>query len=229
MKRDKITIIVADDHPFFREGLIKVLEFEKRFTVLEEAKNGEELISKVKHLKPDLAIVDVTMPIKNGIEATREIKDMGLATEVIALSMHNDEKLILQMLQAGAMGFLEKNISKEELYRAIDTVIEDRRVYFPESTSRRMFKLIQDFALRPYGDSIIEFTKKEIEIIQLVCKDLPNKEIGEKLNISSRTVEGNRDRIMKKMNVRSVAGLVAYAYSNGLVSDELGGGGKIKK
>ena len=201
MKRDKITIIVADDHPFFREGLIKVLEFEKRFTVLEEAKNGEELISKVKHLKPDLAIVDVTMPIKNGIEATREIKDMGLATEVIALSMHNDEKLILH------------------------TVLEDRRVYFPESTSRRMFKLLQDFALKPYGESIIEFTEKEIEIIQLVCKDLPNKEIGEKLNISSRTVEGNRDRIMKKMNVRSVAGLVAYAYSNGLVSDELGGGG----
>ena len=162
MKSDKITIIVADDHPFFREGLIKVLEFDKLFTVLEEAKNGEELISKVKHLKPDLAIVDVTMPIKNGIEATREIKDMGLATEVIALSMHNDEKLILQMLQAGAMGFLEKNISKEELYRAIDTVIEDRRVYFPESTSRRMFKLLQDFALKPYGESIIEFTENEI-------------------------------------------------------------------
>ncbi len=229
MKRDKITIVVADDHPFFREGLIKVLEFDKRFTVLEEAKNGEELISKVKHLKPDLVIVDVTMPIKNGIEATREIKDMGLATEVIALSMHNDEKLILQMLQAGAMGFLEKNISKEELYRAIETVIEDRRVYFPESTSRRLFKLIQDFALKPYGDTIIEFTEKEIEIIHWVCKDLSNKEIGEKLNISSRTVEGNRDRIMKKMNVRSVAGLVAYAYSNGLVSDELGGGSKIKK
>jgi DNA-binding NarL/FixJ family response regulator len=225
MKRDKITIIVADDHPFFREGLIKVLEFEKRFTVLEEAKNGEELISKVKHLKPDLAIVDVTMPIKNGIEATREIKDMGLATEVIALSMHNDEKLILQMLQAGAMGFLEKNISKEELYRAIETVVEDRRIYFPESTSRRMFQLIQQSTLKPFGISSIEFTENEMEIIQWVCKDLSNKEIGEKLNISSRTVEGNRDRIMKKMNVRSVAGLVAYAYSNGLVSDELGGGG----
>ena len=224
MKRDKITIIVADDHPFFREGLIKVLEFEKRFTVLEEAKNGEELISKVKHLKPDLAIVDVTMPIKNGIEATREIKDMGLATEVIALSMHNDEKLILQMLQAGAMGFLEKNISKEELYRAIETVVEDRRIYFPESTSRRMFQLIQQSTLKPFGISSIEFTENEMEIIQWVCKDLSNKEIGEKLNISSRTVEGNRDRIMKKMNVRSVAGLVAYAYSNGLVSDELGGG-----
>lgn len=224
MRKDKITIIVADDHPFFREGLIKVLEFNKRFIVLEESKNGEELISKVKLLKPDLAIADVTMPIKNGIEATREIKDMGLATEVIALSMHNDEKLVLQMLQAGAMGFLEKNISKEELYRAIETVIEDRRVYFPESTSRRMFQLIQHAALKPYGDSFIKFTEKEIEIINLVCKDLSNKEIGERLNISSRTVEGNRDRIMKKMNVRSAAGLVAFAYSNRLVLDEFGGG-----
>ncbi len=225
MKRDKITIVVADDHPFFREGLIKVLEFDKRFTVLEEAKNGEELISKVSHLKPDLAIADVTMPIKNGIEATKEIKDMGMATEIIALSMHNDEKLILQMLQAGAMGFLEKNISKEELYRAIETVIEDRRVYFPESTSRKMFQLIQQSTLKPFGISSIEFTSSEIEIIQWVCKDLSNKEIGEQLNISSRTVEGKRDRIMKKMNVRSVAGLVAFAYSNGIVIEGLSGGG----
>jgi DNA-binding NarL/FixJ family response regulator len=228
MKRDKITIVVADDHPFFREGLIKVLEFDKRFIVLEEAKNGEELISKVKYLKPDLAIADVTMPIKNGIEATKEIKDMGMATEIIALSMHNDEKLILQMLQAGAMGFLEKNISKEELYRAIETVIEDRRVYFPESTSRKMFQLIQQSTLKPFGISSIEFTSSEIEIIQWVCKDLSNKEIGEQLNISSRTVEGKRDRIMKKMNVRSVAGLVAFAYSNGIVIEGLSGGGSTK-
>jgi DNA-binding NarL/FixJ family response regulator len=109
---------------------------------------------------------------------------------------------------------LEKNISKEELYRAIDTVIEDRRVYFPESTSRRMFKLIQDFALRPYGESIMEFNEKEIEIIQLVCKDLSNKEIGENLNISSRTVEGNRDRIMKKMNVCAIS-IILFHQNNG--------------
>jgi len=229
MKRDKITILVADDHLFFREGLIKVLELERRYIVVDEAKDGEELVAKANHLKPDVAIVDITMPNKNGIEATKEIKDAALITEVIALSMHTDEKLILQMLQAGAMGYLEKNISKEELYKAIDSVVEDRRMYFPESTSRRMFQLLQHSSLRPYGDSIIEFTEKEIEIIQLVCKDLSNKEIGEKLTISSRTVEGNRDRIMKKMNVRSVAGLVAYAYSNGLVLDELGGGGGKKK
>lgn len=225
MKKDKITIIVADDHPFFREGLIKVLEFDNRFTVVEEAKNGEELVSKVKHIKPDLSIVDITMPLKNGIEATREIKDMGLSTEIIALTMHNDEKLILQMLQAGAMGFMEKNISKEELYRAIETVVEDRRVYFPESTSRKMFQLIQQSTLKPFGSSSIEFSESEIEIIQWVCKDLSNKEIGEQLNISSRTVEGKRDRIMKKMNVRSVAGLVAFAYSNGLVIEGLSAAG----
>ena len=225
MKRDNITIIVADDHPFFRDGLIKVLELDRRFSVVDEAKDGEELIQKVKHFKPDISIVDITMPRKNGIEATREIKELGLASEVIALSMHTDEKLILQMLQAGAMGYLEKNISKEELYKAIDSVVEDRRVYFPESTSRRMFQLIQHSFLKPYGVSNIVFTEKELEIIQWVCKDLSNKEIGEKLNMSSRTVEGNRDRIMKRINVRSVAGLVAFAYSNGLLVDEFSGGG----
>ena len=225
MKRDNITIIVADDHPFFRDGLIKVLELDRRFSVVDEAKDGEELIQKVKYFKPDISIVDITMPRKNGIEATREIKELGLASEVIALSMHTDEKLILQMLQAGAMGYLEKNISKEELYKAIDSVVEDRRVYFPESTSRRMFQLIQHSFLKPYGVSNIVFTEKELEIIQWVCKDLSNKEIGEKLNMSSRTVEGNRDRIMKRINVRSVAGLVAFAYSNGLLVDEFSGGG----
>ena len=228
MKRDKITIIIADDHPFFLEGILKVLDLDKKFCVIGEVKNGEELISKVKHLKPDLAIVDVSMPIKNGIEATKEIKNMGLATEIIGLSMHTDEKVILQMLQAGAMGYLEKNISKEELYRAIETVVEDRRIYFPESTSRRMFQLIQQSTLKPFGISSIEFTESEMEIIQWVCKDLSNKEIGEKLNISSRSVEGKRDRIMKKMNVRSVAGLVAFAYSNGLVNEEFSGGGGTK-
>ena len=225
MKRDNITIIVADDHPFFRDGLIKVLELDRRFSVVDEAKDGEELIQKVKYFKPDISIVDITMPRKNGIEATREIKELGLASEVIALSMHTDEKLILQMLQAGAMGYLEKNISKEELYKAIDSVVEDRRVYFPESTSRRMFQLIQHSFLKPYGVSNIVFTEKELEIIQWVCKDLSNKEIGEKLNMSSRTIEGNRDRIMKRINVRSVAGLVAFAYSNGLLVDEFSGGG----
>ena len=224
MKRDNITIIVADDHPFFRDGLIKVLEMDRRFSVVDEAKDGEELIQKVKHFKPDISIVDITMPRKNGIEATREIKELGLASEVIALSMHTDEKLILQMLQAGAMGYLEKNISKEELYKAIDSVVEDRRVYFPESTSRRMFQLIQQSFLKPYGVSNIVFTEKELEIIQWVCKDLSNKEIGEKLNMSSRTVEGNRDRIMKRINVRSVAGLVAFAYSNGLLVEKFSGG-----
>ena len=230
MKRDNITIIVADDHPFFRDGLIKVLELDRRFSVVDEAKDGEELIQKVKYFKPDISIVDITMPRKNGIEATREIKELGLASEVIALSMHTDEKLILQMLQAGAMGYLEKNISKEELYKAIDSVVEDRRVYFPESTSRRMFQLIQQSFLKPYGVSNIVFTEKELEIIQWVCKDLSNKEIGEKLNMSSRTIEGNRDRIMKRINVRSVAGLVAFAYSNGLLVDEFsgGGGGRLK-
>jgi hypothetical protein len=125
MKRDKITILVADDHLFFREGLIKVLELERRYIVVDEAKDGKELVAKANHLKPDVAIVDITMPNKNGIEETKEIKDAALITEVIALSMHTDEKLILQMLQAGAMGYLEKNISKEELYKAIDSVVED--------------------------------------------------------------------------------------------------------
>ncbi len=230
MNREKITIVVADDHTFFRDGLVAALELESRYQVVGEAKNGEELIEKVKRLKPDLAIIDIGMPIVNGIEATEAIKNLGLVTEVIALSMHVEEFIIIKILQAGAMGYLEKNISRQEIYKAIESVVIDRRMYFPESTSRRMFQLLEKTSLNPFHNPELKFSEIEREVIQLVCEDFTNREIGEQLDISKRTIEGHRERIMKKMNVKSVAGLVAYAYTNNLVkrdnngNSNLGGG-----
>lgn len=217
MSNQEITIIVADDHTFFRDGLVHVLELDKRYKVIDEAKDGEELIQKTRIHNPDLVIVDVEMPKINGIEAIKEIKSWGTLTEAVALSMHDNESIILKMLQAGAMGYLGKNISKEEIYRAIDSIVTKRQMYFPESTSRRMFQILEKSSLSTIKNPALLFSEKEIDVINMVCQDLTNKEIGESMDMSSRTIEGHSDRIMKKMNVRSVAGLVAFAFTNKLV------------
>ena len=234
MYRENISILVADEIAYFRDGLIAALESESRYKVVGEAKNGEELIEKTSRLNPDIALIDISLPIINGIEATKAIKSLGKPTEVIALSMHVEEFIVLKMLQAGAMGYVEKNISIHEMHKAINSVVLDRRMYFPESTSRRMFQLLQKTSLNPFHNPELIFSETEREIIQLVCEDFTNRQIGEQLEISKRTIEGHRERIMKKMNVKSVAGLVAYAYTNHLLKHEYnatskGGGGNMNK
>jgi len=217
MHREKISIIVADELTFYREGMVAALESENGYKVVGEAKNGEEVIEKTSRLKPDLAIIDISLPVVNGIEATDAIKNLGIVSEVIALSFNTDDSIIIKMLQVGAMGYIEKNIARHELYKAIETVVIDRRMYFPESTSKRMFQLLQKTSLNPLHNPDMLFSETEKKIIQLVCQDCTNEEIGKQLEISKRTIEGHRERIMKKMNVKSLAGLVAYAYTNQLV------------
>lgn len=217
MHREKISIIVADELTFYRDGMVAALESENGYKVVGEAKNGEEVIEKTSRLKPDLAIIDISLPVVNGIEATDAIKKLGIVSEVIALSFNTDDSIIIKMLQVGAMGYIEKNIARHELYKAIETVVIDRRMYFPESTSKRMFQLLQKTSLNPLHNPDMLFSETEKKIIQLVCQDCTNEEIGKQLEISKRTIEGHRERIMKKMNVKSGTGLVAYAYTNHLV------------
>jgi DNA-binding NarL/FixJ family response regulator len=212
-----ITIVIADDHAFFREGLAKVINANKKFKVVGAAANGVELVALAQQLIPDLLIVDISMPELNGIHAVKQIMELKIPTKVIALSMHNEDSIILQILNAGAMGFLDKNTSKDEMYEAIESVYIHNRVYFPESTNRHMMDLLRSSAYKPYPEKQIEFTDRELEVIKMVCKDFTSKEIGAKLDLSPRTVDTHRLRIMERMNVKSVAGLVAYAYSQGII------------
>lgn len=215
----KISIIVADDHTFFRDGLVATLNQHERFFVLCGVGNGNDLLDQVKKLQPDLVITDITMPGMNGIEVTREIVQSGLHTRVITLSIHTEETIIIKMLQAGAMGYLDKTISKEELINAIESVVDHGQVYFPESTSLSMFRLMKKAEMMPYKKNALIFSERELEVIRLVCEDFSSKEIASKLHLSNRTIETHRVNVMEKMNVKSVAGLVAYAYTNGLVSN----------
>jgi DNA-binding NarL/FixJ family response regulator len=212
-----ITVVIADDHTFFREGLSKVLQANKKIKVLAQATNGVELIEFAKQYTPDVLIVDISMPLLDGIKAVKEITRLGIRSKVIALSMHTEDSIILQMLDAGAMGFLDKNTSKKEMYEAIDSVLIHNSVYFPESTNAYMMELLASSSYKPYPQKGVVFTPREQEVIQMICKDFTTKEIGVKLDLSPRTIDTHRVRIMEKMNVKSVAGLVAYAYSKGII------------
>jgi len=213
-----ITVVIADDHTFFREGLSKVLQANKKIKVLAQATNGLELIDFARQYTPDVLIVDIAMPLLDGITAVKEITRLGIRSKVIALSMHTEDSIILQMLDAGAMGFLDKNTSKEEMYEAIDSVLIHNSVYFPESTNAYMMELLRYSSYKPYPKKSVVFSSRELEVIQMICKDFSTKEIGAKLDLSPRTIDTHRVRIMDKMSVKSVAGLVAYAYSQGIMN-----------
>ncbi len=216
---DKISIVIADDHTFFREGLVKVLQMGSRFTIVGEATNGEELVALATEFAPDLLIVDINMPILNGIEAVKQINHLGINCKIIALSMHNEDSILAKMLDAGAMSILDKNTSRHELYEAIETVVVQNRLYFPAATNAKMLTLLKTAAFKGNATNAITFSERELEVINLVCRDFSNKMIADKLEISPRTVESHRMRIMEKMNVKSVAGLVAFAFSHELLFD----------
>jgi DNA-binding NarL/FixJ family response regulator len=194
-----------------------VLQANKKIKVLAQASNGLELIEFAKQYTPDVLIVDISMPFLDGIKAVKEITRLGIRSKVIALSMHTEDSIILQMLDSGAMGFLDKNTSKEEMYEAIDSVLIHNSVYFPESTNAYMMELLMSSNFKPYPQNGVVFTPRELEVIQMICKDFTTKEIGVKLDLSPRTIDTHRVRIMEKMNVKSVAGLVAYAYSKQII------------
>ncbi len=219
IKNNQISIVIADDHSFFREGLVKVLTMTGMVQIIGEASNGQELVNLTQQLDPDLLIVDIGMPVLNGIDAVKKIKELGLRARVIALSMHSEDAIIIKMLEAGAMGYLDKNTTKEELFEAIDSVVAHNRVYFPASTNSHMLDLLTTSTYKPYPNEKLVFTDRELEVIQLVCLEFSNKEIANQLQLSQRTIETHRVRIMERMNVKSVAGLVAYAYSNALVKN----------
>jgi DNA-binding NarL/FixJ family response regulator len=212
-----IKIIIADDHEIFRDGFKLMLSKQKDIQLIGEAANGRELVELVNEHIPDLVITDIKMPIMDGIEAAKKIAaqfpDMG----IIGLSMFDEDDLIIDMLEAGAKGYLLKNANKEQIIEAIKTVYNGDP-YYCKTTSNKLTQMIAKSKFNPYRKKeAIEFSDREQEIITLVCKELTNKEIADKLFLSSRTVEGHRLKIMEKMNVKNPVGLVVYALKHGLV------------
>lgn len=216
-----INVVIADDHEIFRDGLKLMLSAMPDIHLLDEAKDGNELIKIVAKLKPHVVITDIKMPGMDGVEATQHIKQYQPETEVIALSMFDDEQLVMEMLEAGALGYLLKNSDKSEVTAAIHNAYM-HQPYYCKFTSAKLAKLIaysKGKSERKQREA--EFSDREKEIIKLICEEYTNKQIGEKLFISTRTVEGYRMKILDKMEVKNTVGIVIEAIRLGIYTPQL--------
>ena len=214
MEQQKIKVLIADDHPIFRKGLRMLLGMIRPVQLIGEAENGLELLDVSTQLVPDVMLVDICMPIMDGVMATRELCKRNPQARVIALSVFGQESQIMEMLEAGAIGYLMKTTDKKEIEEAICTVYE-HRPYFCNESSRKITELIDKYQTG-YRNHIVVFTEREKDIINLICNGYTSKDIARTLYISQRTVEGHRTRIMHKMKVKSIAGIVTYACEKGL-------------
>ncbi|MGX5820624.1 response regulator [Chitinophaga lutea] len=214
-----IRLAVADDHEIFLDGLALMLSRQEHITLVGQASDGRDLVELALREKPDVIMTDIKMPRMDGIAATRELLRQLPDTRIIALSMFDEEDQIVEMLEAGAKGYLLKNADKQEILDAITHVYEDK-VYYCKTTSAKLAGMIARSRFNPYKQrEQVVFTDREQEIIRLICQQLTAQQIGQRIFLSKRTVEGYRTRILEKMNVRNTAGVVMYALKHHLVSE----------
>jgi len=212
-------IILADDHKIIRDGLRSLLEQEEDIEVVAQAKTGHETIELVAKFLPNAVIMDIAMPDMNGIEATRHIINSFENVKIIALSMHSDRKFVIEMLKAGASGYLLKNCAFEELAGAVRMVVAGKTYLSPSITN-----VVVDNYVRGSGDdkpSVFSvLTRREREVLQLLAESKTTKQVAMILHISPKTVETHRLKIMKKLNLDNMAALTKYAIREGLTSLE---------
>ena len=206
---DPIRILVADDHALIRTGMKNLLEGNKDFLVVGEAADGEEVIEKARELKPDVVVMDISMPKVNGIEATRILKRSRPETGILVLTMHENAEYANQVFKAGASGYVLKNAGKEEISTAIYAVARGEK-YFSSKVSEIVMSRQSETR-----SSEVALTKREREILDLIGKGLNNQQIADQLFISPRTVETHRTNIMQKLNIHDAPNLVRYALEHG--------------
>ena len=212
----QISIVIADDHEIFRDGFRIMSKKYPEIVLTGEAANGKELIELVEEYQPDVILTDIKMPKMDGIEATKRLISKNPECKIIALSMFDEDNLIIDILEAGAKGYLLKNSNKEEIIAAIRQVYNGQ-TYYCKHTSAKLIQMIAKSKFNPYKKTPKpQFSEKEIEIIKLICDQFSNKEIASKLSLSVRTIEGYREKIQEKTNARNTAGIVVYAIKNGI-------------
>jgi len=209
----KITILIADDHRLIREMWTEILNDDNRFLVVAQASNGEEAVYLTKATAPQIVLMDINMPVMNGIEATHEIRKQPIDTRIIGVSMNNAPAYAKRMIQSGASGYVTKNSAKEELMHAIEEVQAGRR-YICEEVKDILAD--QDFNEKNQKFSLYDLTRQENIIIQLVKKGHSSREISTALQISLKTVEVHRYNILKKLGLKNTAALVNLANMNAL-------------
>ncbi|MBS1113821.1 MAG: nreC 3 [Nitrospirae bacterium] len=212
-------IILADDHKIIREGLRSLIEKQPDMEVIAEAQDGLTTVNLVQKLKPDVVIMDIGMPEMNGIDATTKITTEYKTVKVIALSMHSDRRFVMQMLKAGAAGYLLKDSAFEELVSAIHAVIAKQHYLSQKITDVVVQEYLQN--LPPNESTVFTvLTAREREVLQLIAEGKSTKQIASVLNLSVKTIETHRQQIMEKLDMHSIAQLTKYAIREGLTSLE---------
>jgi len=214
-----IRVLITDDHQMFIDGIKALLVDSKEVHVVAMANNGEEALDRLKKQPIDVVIMDINMPVMNGIEATKQIREKYPDVKVLALTMYIEKELITEIVKAGATGYILKNTGKEELITAITTIAKGEKFY----SSDVALKMLDAKTTLEYVEDIdnqnrnINLTKREKEILKLITMEYTTPQIAEKLLISYFTVETHRKNLIRKLNVKNVAGLVKIAIQNGLV------------
>jgi two-component system response regulator NreC len=211
-----LRIVIADDHEVVRQGVRGVLDGEDGFHVVGEAQDGDAAIALVADVQPDVLVLDVNMPGKSGLDVTRELRAAGVSVRILILSMHAEPEYVLQAVRSGADGYVLKDVSPAELRDAVRAVYEGRE-YFTAQVSQQLSvglrEEIEEQQLRTRLDSL---TPRETEVLLLIAEGHTNREAGDRLDISPRSIETHRERVMDKLRVRTVAGLTRFVVEHGL-------------
>jgi Response regulator containing a CheY-like receiver domain and an HTH DNA-binding domain len=214
----KIRIAIADDYKIYRDGLKVGLAADKNLEVVLEADNGEDLLKGLSEAVPDVIIMDLKMPIMDGMEATKEVKKRFSSIKVLVVTMYEDDKFIIHLMENGANGYLLKNAESDEIRKSIYAVYENG-YYFNDLVNKALLKkLVMKGNFKPSFNQDIDFTERELEVLKLICEEKTAAEIGREIFLSPRSVEGIRQRLIEKVGVRNTAGLVMFAIKNGIVS-----------
>lgn len=209
-----IHVLIADDHEMIRNGLASLLRDEPQINVVEYARNGQEAVEKCGQRDIDVVLMDIMMPVMNGVDSTRAIRKAFPSTMVLAVTINDEPRFIKEVLQAGASGYILKHSTKEEIVRAIKDVANKRQHFSLDVLS----KISDEFARGNHVEKPI-LTKKETEVLRLISLEFSNQEIAEKLNCGIRTVDTHKRNLVKKLEVKNVVGLVKYAMKMGVVKE----------
>lgn len=218
MRTNPFTVALADDHVLLRNGLASLINGFEGYSVLFEANNGQQLIDKIqKDNPPDLVLLDINMPVKDGFETASWLKQHYPLMKVLALSMYDNEPSIIKMMRNGAKGYLLKDTEPKEFKLALDAVMQ-KGFYYSEMVTGRLIHAVNNMDDSPQQpSSFTKLNERETEFLKLACTEMTYKEIADKMNLSPRTIDGYRDALFEKLNIKTRVGLVMYAIKNGIV------------
>ena len=215
-----VTVLLVEDHTIVRKGLRSLLSTEEDIEVIGEAENGREAVNFVEKHRPDIVVMDISMPLLNGMEATKQIKKRFPKTSVLILTMHANEEYIFEIIRAGASGYIVKKAAPEELIMAIQAVSRGEKFFSPMVSTKIVDELLKTGISGHDEPSHPSLTCREREVLQLIAEGHTNREIAEILFVSVRTVDAHRSHIMEKLDLHSAADLTRYAIQKGIIDIE---------